>query len=718
MNRGVKNKMEKKNINIKPSTTYRVEGFSCANCAAKFEDNVRSIEGVTEVKVNFGAAKITVEGQVTRAQLEQAGKFENLKLYNEHDKIAEPVSIWKQRETHKVILSAVLFILGSICSAVIPQLPILSTMVFAIAIVVGGYSLFFQGVKQLIRLKFDMTTLMTIAIMGAAAIGEWSEGAIVVILFAISEALESYSMHKARSSLSSLVNLAPKQAYIRRNDTTLLINVEDIAIDDIMLVKPGQKLAMDGIVVTGHSTVNQATITGESLPIAKTVGDEVYAGTLNEEGLLEVKVTKHVHDTTLAKIIHMVEEAQAEKAPTQAFIDRFAKYYTPAIILIATFIAIFPPLLFSGDWKEWLYRGLSILVVGCPCALVISTPIAIVTAIGHAAKQGVLIKGGVYLEETAKLQVIAFDKTGTLTKGVPHVTDIICLQDTSERKALKIVAAIENGSQHPLASAIIQKADQLNLGYRTVTVTNFKSITGKGIRADIDGITYYIGSPILFEEQLPTRFDKALSMQLYALQKEAKTVVLFGTEQSVLAIIAIADEVRPNAKTAIMQLHDLDIEETIMLTGDNHATAQVVSNIVGLSSFHSDLLPEHKLDLIKALQNKHKHIAMVGDGVNDAPSLASANIGIAMGGAGTDAALETANVVLMSDDLLKLPYTIKLSRKAMAIIKQNVTFALTLKLLALCLIIPGWLNMWLAIFADMGATLIVLVNSLRLIKQK
>lgn len=697
--------------------TYRIEGLTCANCAAKFEHNVQNIQGVNEAKVNFGAAKLTVEGKVSIAQLEQAGKFENLKLYGEYEKIDGRVSIWKQPETKKFIWSAILYILGIVCAKTIHQLPALPSVISAMAIVVGGYSLFLQGFKRLFTLKFDMTTLMTIAILGAAAIGEWSEGAIVVILFAISEALESYSMHKARHSLSSLINLAPKQAYIRRDDATMLVNVEAISIGDIMIVKPGQKLAMDGIVVFGHSTINQATITGEPIPVTKTIGDEVYAGTINEDGFLEVKVTKRVQDTTLAKIIHLVEEAQAEKAPTQAFIDRFAKYYTPAIMLIAACIAVIPPLLFSADWTTWIYRGLSLLVIGCPCALVISTPIAIVTAIGHAAKQGVLIKGGLHLEETAKLQAIAFDKTGTLTKGVPHVTDIICF-DISERKALKLVAAIENGSQHPLASAIIAKADELNLGYRHLTVTNFYSLAGKGIRAEIDGMTYYIGNPTSFEEQLPHSFDQALSIQIYALQKDAKTVILFGTDEEVLAIIAISDEIRPSAKTAITQLQNLGIEQTIMLTGDNHATAKAVANKVGISSFHAELLPEHKLELIKALQNKYKHIAMVGDGVNDAPSLAAANIGIAMGRAGTDAALETANLVLMSDDLNKLPYTIKLSRKAMTIIKQNVSFALTLKVLALLLIIPGWLNMWLAIFADMGATLIVLINSLRILKLK
>lgn len=593
---------------------------------------------------------------------------------------------------------------------------IVPTIGYAASILIGGYSLFIKGLKNLVRLKFDMNTLMTVAIIGAAAIGEWGEGATVVILFAVSEALERYSMDKARQSIQSLMDIAPKEALIRRGNEEMMVHVEDIQVGDIMIVKPGQKLAMDGVVVKGTSTLNQAAITGESVPVAKAVKDEVFAGTLNEEGLLEVEVTKRVEDTTLSKIIHLVEEAQAERAPSQAFVDRFAKYYTPFIILLAFMIAIVPPLLFGGDWSEWIYQGLAVLVVGCPCALVISTPVSIVTAIGNAAKNGVLIKGGIHLEEAGALKVIAFDKTGTLTKGIPAVTDVISF-GRNEKELMNITAAIEKGSQHPLASAIMRKAEEDGSDFNKVAVDDFQSITGKGVKASVNGVIYYVGSPNLFEE-LHQSIKKDLNEQITSLQTQGKTVMVLGTEQEILSLIAVADEMRESSKEVIRRLHEIGIEKTVMLTGDNHRTAQAIGNEVGVSDIKADLLPEDKLTYIKQLREKHQSVAMVGDGVNDAPALAASTVGVAMGGAGTDTALETADIALMSDDLSKLPYTIKLSRKALTIIKQNITFSLAIKAVALLLIIPGWLTLWLAIFADMGATLLVTLNSLRLLKVK
>ncbi len=585
---------------------------------------------------------------------------------------------------------------------------------YGAAIVIGGYTLFIKGLKNLSRLKFDMNTLMTIAIIGAALIGEWGEGATVVILFAISEALERYSMDKARQSIESLMDIAPKEALIRRGNEEMLINVEDIVVGDIMIVKPGQKLAMDGSVVKGTSTLNQAAITGESVPVMKTVDDEVFAGTLNEEGLLEVQVTKKVEDTTLSKIIHLVEEAQAERAPSQAFVDKFAKYYTPAIVLLALFIAVVPPL-FGGVWNEWIYQGLAVLVVGCPCALVVSTPVAVVTAIGNAAKNGVLIKGGIYLEETGHLKAIAFDKTGTLTKGVPAVTDILTFGG-EQNELLLITAAIEKGSQHPLASAIIRKAEESGLRFNDVTIEEFQSITGKGVKAKVNNQIYYVGSPYLFEE-LHGSIPNDRKEKITELQTQGKTVMVLGTEKEILSFIAVADEMRESSKEVISKLNSMGIE-TVMLTGDNERTAAAIGKSVGVSDIRADLLPEDKLNFIKELRGKHQSVAMVGDGVNDAPALAASTVGVAMGGAGTDTALETADIALMSDDLSKLPYTINLGRRALMIIKQNITFSLAIKLLALLLVVPGWLTLWIAIFADMGATLIVTLNSLRLLKVK
>lgn len=697
--------------------TYRVQGFTCANCAAKFENNVKSLPGVQDAKVNFGASKITVWGTTTIEELEKAGAFENLKVREDKEKAVKREPFWKQKENIKVYISAVLLVISWFLGKQYGEEHIFATIGYAAAILIGGYSLFIKGFKNLVRLNFDMNTLMTVAILGAAAIGEWGEGATVVILFAISEALERYSMDKARQSIESLMDIAPKEALIRRGNEEMMVPVDDIQVGDIMIVKPGQKLAMDGIVIKGTSTLNQAAITGESVPVTKTVGDEVFAGTLNEEGLLEVKVTKRVEDTTLSKIIHLVEEAQAERAPSQAFVDRFAKYYTPAIIIFALLLAVIPPLFMGADWSEWIYRGLAVLVVGCPCALVISTPVSIVTAIGNAAKNGVLIKGGIYLEEAGNLKVIAFDKTGTLTKGIPSVTDVVTYNG-NENELMTITAAIEKGSQHPLASAIIRKAEEDGLNFNDVSVEEFQSITGKGVKAKVNNAMYYVGSPGLFEELLPNGIQSEIKEQITTLQIQGKTVMALGTEKEILALIAVADEIRESSKEVIRKLHQVGIEKTVMLTGDNQRTAEAIGKQVGVSDIKADLLPEDKLNFIKELRDKYRSVAMVGDGVNDAPALAASTVGVAMGGAGTDTALETADIALMSDDLSKLPYTIKLSRKALAIIKQNITFSLGIKVLALLLIVPGWLTLWLAIFADMGATLIVTLNSMRLLKVK
>ena len=677
---------------------------------------MKHLDGVLDAQVNFGAAKITVVGNASIEAIEKAGAFDHLKLRNESERKVESEPFWKQKENRKVYISALLLIISWILGEQYGEGHIASTIGYAASIIIGGYSLFIKGFKNLSRFKFDMSTLMTIAIIGAALIGEWGEGATVVILFAISEVLERYSMDKARQSIESLMDIAPKEALIRRGKHELMISVDDIQVGDIMIVKPGQKLAMDGIVLKGTSTLNQAAITGESVPVTKTIDDEVFSGTLNEEGLLEVRVTKLVEDTTLSKIIHLVEEAQAERAPSQAFVDKFAKYYTPAIVALAVLIAIVPPL-FGGDWSVWIYQGLSVLVVGCPCALVVSTPVSVVTAIGNAAKNGVLIKGGIHLEEAGHLKVIAFDKTGTLTKGVPAVTDIVTFSG-NENELLMLTAALEKGSQHPLASAITKKAEAAGLHFNEVSVEEFQSITGKGIKATIQNEMYYVGSPNLFEEILPNHIDQTISVQISKLQTQGKTVMILGTAYEILGLVAVADQVRTTSKEVIEKLHQLGIEKTVMLTGDNQRTAEAIGQEVGVTDIRADLLPEDKLNFMKELRERYSSVAMVGDGVNDAPALAASTVGVAMGGAGTDTALETADIALMSDDLSKLPFTIKLSRRALRTIKQNITFSLVVKAIALLLVIPGWLTLWIAIFADMGATLIVTLNSLRLLKVK
>ena len=697
--------------------TYRIEGLSCTNCAGKFEKNVKQLPGVTSATVNFGASKISVEGQTTIEELEEAGAFENLIIRDDQENDEQV----RSKESFIKRNIALIISLGFILVAVISQLSLgedhlLTKALYILAIIIGGFDLFKEGFSDLIKLDFSMESLMTIAIIGAAFIGEWAEGSIVVILFAISEALERFSMDKARQSIRSLMDIAPKEALIRRNNVEQLVSVDKIDIDDIMIIKPGQKIAMDGLVINGHSSVNQAAITGESVPVEKQLDDEVFAGTLNEEGVLEVKVTKKVTDTTIAKIIHLVEEAQGERAPPQAFVDKFAKYYTPFIIIMALLIVVVPPLFFGGDWNKWLYQGLSILVVGCPCSLVISTPVSIVSAIGNAAKNGVLVKGGVYLEEIGHLRAIAFDKTGTLTKGKPVVTDFIATSSETDINYLSIISSLESLSQHPLASAILNEADKTNVDYKSIQIEDFQSITGKGLTGIHQNIRYYIGSPKLFSASVIE--ETAVKVQYRQFQEQGKTAMYFGTDEQILGVIAVADEVRDSSAAVISELHKLSIEHTIMLTGDNTKTAESIGKQLGVTEIKGDLMPQEKLDSIKALRTTYNKVAMVGDGINDAPALAASTVGIAMGGAGTDTALETADVALMGDDLQKLPFIVRLSRQTLKVIKQNITFSLGIKLLALLLVIPGWLTLWIAIVADMGATLLVTLNGLRLMKVK
>ncbi|MGO1060438.1 heavy metal translocating P-type ATPase [Planococcus sp. FY231025] len=683
--------------------TYRLENLSCTSCAAKFEKNIREMPNIKEVNLNFGASKLMVDGNVSIEELEKAGAFDHIRVYPEKEKVPH-VPFYKRRQTIETAASLVLLIMGIIVSFQTSEGDPLAIGLFAGSMVVGGYHMFGTGLKNLARFQFDMKTLMTIAIIGAAIIGEWREGAVVVFLFAISEMLESYSMNKARQSIRGLMDLAPSRALVQRDGVLIELETEEIRIGDTMIVKPGQKIAMDGTVARGESSVNQAAITGESIPAAKHPGDEVFAGTMNEEGALEITVTKRVEDTTIAKIIHLVEEAQAEKAPSQQFVDKFAKYYTPAIIVIAFLVALVPSFV-TGNWELWVYQGLAVLVVGCPCALVVSTPVAIVTAIGNAARQGVLIKGGIHLEETGRIKAVAFDKTGTLTKGFPELADVLSEAGYTKKEVLKIAASAEAMSQHPLARAITSQVPE------PYSVTGFKSVTGKGVTALVNGVQVSVGSLDWAEEAgfaVPDEYRK--------LQQSGKSVMAVFSEMELIGAVAVADAIRSESPAIIESLKGMGIEEVIMLTGDHPATAAAIASQIGVTDVRAGLMPEDKLSAIKELQAAYGPVAMVGDGVNDAPALAASSVGIAMGGAGTDAALETADIALMADDLEKLPYTIRLSRKTLRIIKENIIFALGLKIIALLLIIPGWLTLWIAIFADMGATLLVILNALRLVK--
>ena len=554
---------------------------------------------------------------------------------------------------------------------------------------------------------------MTAAVIGAAAIGEWFEGATVVWLFALGNVLQNRSIEKTRNSIRSLIDLAPPEAYVKRGQQLIKKAAEEITVGEIIVVKPGDKVPLDGEVMNGESNVNQAPITGESIPVDKNIGDTVYAGTINEHGTLEITVTKLVEDTTISKIIHLVEEAQEQKAPTEAFVDKFARIYTPIVFIIAIAVMVFPPLIGFGTWGDWFYKGLELLVVACPCALVISTPVAIVSAIGNAAKNGVLIKGGAFLEITGRVSAMAFDKTGTLTEGKPRVAQVIAT-GTSEKDLLSIAYTLEEYSTHPIAQAIVDYAQEK--GHLPRQGDKFRNLVGKGVAANIGGQEYFAGNLKLFLELNTALGD--IEAQIRSLQQEGNTIVIIGTQQKIIGVLAVADAIRETSVKALRDLQHAGVHQVVMLTGDNEGTARKVASQTGVTQYYAELLPENKVTAIKKLQDEGHLVAMVGDGINDAPALATANLGIAMGGAGTDTAMETADIVLMADNLEKLPYTVRLSRKALRIIKQNIWFSLIIKAVALVLIFPDLLTLWIAVISDTGAALIVILNSMRLLKVK
>ena len=664
------------------------------------------------MELNFVAAKLSIEGDISDQRLQkEIRKIEDVTILPV--KTAEATVRQSFLQANGKLLRTGLSLATLLLGLSLGTYESLQKIFLLSSILIGGYPVAQKGLRNLLRLNFDMNVLMTIAITGALIIGEWNEAAVVAFLFAVSEMLESYSMEKARQSIRSLMELAPREATVLRNGQEVRIPVEEVNAGDILVVKPGEKISLDGIILEGATSVNEAPITGESMPVEKEPGDPVYAGTLNQQGAFRMRATKRAEDTTLARIIQLVEKAQGERAPSQAFVDRFAKVYTPLIILMAAGVALIPPLLLGGNWNHWVYEALALLVVACPCALVISTPVAIVSAIGAAARNGVLVKGGIYLEEIGRLRAIAFDKTGTLTMGKPEVTDLLPASEQTEEELLRLAAGLEARSEHPLARAIIQRADEREIPY--APARSFYAVPGKGAEGEIDGIRYWIGKPSWAEEKgLNT---DPLMARIGALQKQGKTVMLLGTEEEILGLVAVSDPVRPQSVDAILRLRRYGIK-TRMLTGDNRSTAAAIAQQVGVDDYEAELLPEEKLQQVRLLLRQYGTAAMVGDGINDAPALAAASVGIAMGGAGTDTALETADVVLMGDDLLKLPFAIHLGQRAVRVIRQNIAFSLGTKLLAVLLVFPGWLTLWLAILADMGATILVTLNGMRLFRTR
>lgn len=592
---------------------------------------------------------------------------------------------------------------------------------FAIATLAGGMLVFPPAWKALLAKRLDMNVLMTVAVIGAWIIGEHGEAAAVVFLFSLSELLESWAATRARRAVQALLELSPATAIVIGEDgTEREIAVAEVAIGAEIRVRSGSRVPLDGEVISGNSSVDQAPITGESVPVDKAEGDPVFAGTVNQEGSLTVRVTKAANDSTLARIIQLVGEAEEQKPPTQRWVDRFATIYTPAVFVAAIFVAVFPPLLMGHDWNDWIYRALVFLVIACPCALVIATPVSIVSGLTALARRGVLVKGGVYLEAVGKLRALAVDKTGTITQGKPQVVGITPVGDLTNGEILRRAAAINTHSEHPLATAIVTATRSRKVAFESAA--DYVSITGQGAQATVDGHPHFIGNHKMAHEAGVC--SPEIEAILSGIESQGQSLAVLGhlphgdCKGEVLGIIAIADTLRPEVVEALRQIHKAGVEKVIMLSGDNQRTASAIAKQAGIDEAIGDLMPDQKVEHVKKLVTQYTHVGMIGDGVNDAPALAVASVGFAMGAIGSDTAIETADVALMKDDLTKVAETILLGRRTLRIIRFNVTFALAIKALFLILAFLGIAGLWLAILADTGATLLVILNSLRLLSRE
>ena len=596
------------------------------------------------------------------------------------------------------------------------SVPAVSIAFYLIAITTGAWFIIPKAAYAAKRFRPDMNLLMMVAVAGAMGLGEWFEAGTVSFLFAVALLLESWSVGRARRAISALMDVSPTTArYLcpHHGEPEEKL-VSEVPVGAMVQVRPGEKVPLDGNVTEGSTSINEAPITGESAPVSKTVGDEVFAGTINNEGAFKFRVTREADDTTLARIIHMVEEAQQRRAPTEQWVEKFARYYTPSMMMIALFIAVGFPLIRGGGWGEWFYEALVVLVIACPCALVISTPVSIVAGLSSAARNGVLIKGGAYLEAPARLKTMALDKTGTLTWGRPEVEEVVPFNEHTTAELLTRAASLEANSEHPLASAIRRYTESHGVVFEPAD--EFRIVQGKGAEAELDGRPFWIGSHRFMHEkgQETPEFCQVASK----LEETGHSVVALGNDEHVCGLISISDAVREQAASVVRDLKAAGIERVVMLTGDHEETAKAVAEATGIDAFHADLLPEEKAQAIESLTSESGDVAMVGDGVNDAPALAASAVGIAMGAAGTDAAIETADIALMSDDLSKLPWLIRHSRRTLGTIKQNIVVALGIKVAVMGLVVSGMGVLWMAIAADMGASLLVIFNSLRLLKAR
>ncbi|WP_314387159.1 heavy metal translocating P-type ATPase [Pseudomonas brenneri] len=692
-------------------STFRIEAMDCPTEQTLIQNKLGKLAGVQQLEFNLINRILGVTHDLpSTAPIIEAIKSLGMQAdpIEEGAPAAEPAA---KKPWWPLALSGV----GALAAEVIHFTNAAPTWVVAlvalVSILSGGLTTYKKGWIALKNLNLNINALMSIAVTGAVLIGQWPEAAMVMFLFTVAELIEAKSLDRARNAISGLMQMTPERATVRLADGNWVEQeVKIIELGAIVRVRPGERIGLDGEVTAGQSTIDQAPITGESLPIEKTVGDKVFAGTINQAGSLEYRVTAAANNSTLARIIHAVEQAQGSRAPTQRFVDSFSKIYTPAVFLFALGVALIPPLFMGGVWFDWIYRALVLLVVACPCALVISTPVTIVSGLAAAARKGILIKGGVYLEAGYKLDYLALDKTGTITHGKPVQTDYLALSANDNAPAL--AASLAGRSDHPVSLAIANAAVDKSLAL--LAVDNFEALAGRGVRGEINGEVYHLGNHRLVEEL--GLCSPALEEKLFALEKQGKSVVLLLDKSGPLALFAVADTVKDSSREAIEQLHELGIK-TLMLTGDNTHTAQAIAAQVGIDQAQGDLLPTDKLKAIEDLYGKNHRVGMVGDGINDAPALARAEIGFAMAAAGTDTAIETADVALMDDDLRKIPAFIRLSRQTSSILKQNIALALVIKAIFLAVTFLGMATMWMAVFADMGVSLLVVFNGLRLLRK-
>jgi Zn2+/Cd2+-exporting ATPase len=698
---------------IHAESVFRIDGMDCREEVAILERRLRNLPGLEEIvpdlvgqrlRVRYDAAKLSTSFIV------EAVAQTGMRAWLEHEQPIGHTAAATARQA-LVVVSGVSLAAG-LAAEFFGAPTITAQMASLVSIVTGGIYTARRAWAATRVMSLDINVLMLVAVIGAILIGEWSEGATVTFLFAFAQILEARTMDRARNAIRALMDLTPPEAIVRRHGAEERVLVENVKLGEILLVKPGEKIPLDGVVVSGTSPVNQAPITGESLPVEKSSGHDVYAGTINGYGALDIRVTHLRQDSTLARIISLVELAQSQRAPSQAFIERFARYYTPAVILMAIGIATVPPLLLGHPFATWFYRALVLLVISCPCALVISTPVSVVSAIAAAARKGVLIKGGVHLERIGTIRCVAFDKTGTLTKGAPHVVEVIPLNGALSREILEVAASLEARSEHPVGRAILARA--VEYGVAWAQSSEFQSIPGRGAEAIIGGQPALVGNHRLIEER--GLCNAEIHTRLDALAASGRTAVLIARRGQPLGIIALADQTRDSARDAVEMLRQQRVERVVMLTGDNQAAADALARELGIDQAHAELLPHDKVAAVQALRREYGAVAMVGDGVNDAPALAAADVGIAMGAAGTDAALETADIALMADELLKIPFTVRLGRSTLRNIRMNVTLSLALKAVFLALAVIGSATLWMAVVADMGASLLVIANGMRLLK--